>query len=76
MDKLDRSVGLCASCRHCRIVPAKRSTFYQCTRAFTDARFRKYPPLPVVACIGYDTGTPVRSPAPAKSPDCDPGDSV
>jgi hypothetical protein len=50
----DPTVGLCASCKHCRIVQAARSTFHLCTRSFTDERFRKYPPLPVLRCIGYE----------------------
>jgi hypothetical protein len=33
--------GLCASCRFREEVAS-------------DARFPKYPPLPVLACIGYD----------------------
>jgi hypothetical protein len=35
-------------------VQAARSTFHLCTRSFTDERFRKYPPLPVLRCIGYE----------------------
>jgi hypothetical protein len=50
----DPEAGLCASCKHCRIVQAVRSTFHLCTRSFTDERFRKYPPLPVLRCIGYE----------------------
>jgi hypothetical protein len=29
------------------------SVFYRCLRAQTDASFRKYPPLPVRQCHGY-----------------------
>jgi hypothetical protein len=47
-------VGLCADCRHSRVVKSERSTFYLCERALTDPRFRKYPPLPVLACPGYE----------------------
>jgi len=28
--------------------------FYLCRRAYTDERFRKYPDLPVLRCIGYE----------------------
>jgi hypothetical protein len=48
------AVGLCAICQHCRIVPGGRSTFYLCQRSLTDPAFPKYPPLPVVACRGYE----------------------
>jgi hypothetical protein len=34
------------------------STFYRCARAETDARFARYPALPVVTCIGYEKGRP------------------
>jgi hypothetical protein len=52
--------GLCGSCRHAQVVRSDRgSEFYRCLLAATDARFQKYPPLPVVACPGYqrDAGT-------------------
>jgi len=29
------------------------SVFYRCLRAQTDAAYRKYPPLPVRQCHGY-----------------------
>lgn len=46
--------GLCASCRHRRVVENRRgSRFYMCERSRTDDRFRKYPPLPVLRCSGY-----------------------
>ena len=48
-------VGLCGNCRHARIVESPRgSTFYLCRRSESDARFPKYPPLPVWTCIGYE----------------------
>jgi hypothetical protein len=47
-------VGLCLQCQFVKSVhSAKGSTFYLCQRAETDPRFRKYPPLPVLRCIGY-----------------------
>jgi len=47
--------GLCATCRHADVIVSDRgSRFYRCERSRTDPRFRRYPPLPVVACIGYD----------------------
>lgn len=49
------SVGLCATCRHVRRAGNRRgSVFYRCARAESDPRFPKYPPLPVVRCIGYE----------------------
>ena len=50
--------GLCADCRHARVVPSDRgSAFVRCRLADTDQRFSKYPVLPVLACPGYE---PVR----------------
>jgi len=36
------------------VAAARGSTFWLCTRAATDARFRKYPPLPVLRCPGFE----------------------
>ncbi|HEX9621040.1 MAG TPA: hypothetical protein VF989_12945 [Polyangiaceae bacterium] len=48
-------VGLCAECRHARkVTSVKRSTFWMCRRSAADARYRKYPPLPVIACDGFE----------------------
>jgi len=49
---------LCAACVHCRVIRTRRSIFYMCQRSFTDARFPKYPRLPVLECIGYTPGEP------------------
>jgi hypothetical protein len=38
-----------------RVTSAKGSTFVLCGRSATDARFPKYPPLPVIRCAGYDS---------------------
>ena len=51
--------GLCADCRHLRLVRSKRSTFVRCSLADVDPRFPRYPGLPVLACAGY-------SPAPER----------
>src|SRR5687767_2370075 len=55
-DLMDQhAVGLCATCRWVRIVRNNRgSVFYRCSRADTDPRFVRYPPLPVLSCPGYD----------------------
>ena len=50
-------VGLCAACRWSRrVVSGKGSVFWMCERSKVDARFRKYPPLPVLACPGFEEG--------------------
>ncbi|HET9683265.1 MAG TPA: hypothetical protein VFP15_04130 [Gemmatimonadaceae bacterium] len=40
------------------MIRTRRSIFYMCQRSFTDARFPKYPRLPVLECIGYTPGEP------------------
>lgn len=53
----DERAGLCARCAHARVqASAKRSgsTFTRCARADDDARFARYPPLPVRACAGFE----------------------
>ena len=61
--------GLCSTCVHCRVMRTRQSTFYLCQRSFTDARFPKYPRLPVVQCVGYTTGTPSVRENPHEPPD-------
>ena len=47
--------GLCAGCRHRKENRNDRgSVFLYCRKSETDKRFPKYPPLPVLACPGYD----------------------
>jgi hypothetical protein len=47
-------IGLCAVCRHARVIKsAKGSTFTMCDLAKSDRRFSKYPPLPVIECVGF-----------------------
>jgi hypothetical protein len=56
LDGLRDPIGLCAACRHSRVVQSARgSTFYLCRRAESDARFAKYPRLPVLRCAGYES---------------------
>jgi hypothetical protein len=48
-------VGLCLTCQFSRVIVSDRaSRFYLCERSKTDPRFPKYPPLPVLACVGYE----------------------
>jgi hypothetical protein len=57
-------IGLCASCRHARIVHSARgSHFYLCRLAETDPRFAKYPRLPVLRCAGYEFVDDAEDPA-------------
>jgi hypothetical protein len=50
-----RRVGLCATCRHVRVIRSDRgSAFYMCQLSATDPRFAKYPTLPVAVCYGYE----------------------
>ena len=52
-------VGLCSVCRFARAVTSARgSTFWLCGRSREDARFPKYPRLPVVRCPGFEQGVP------------------
>jgi hypothetical protein len=63
------NVGLCATCVHCRVIRARRSVFYMCQRSFTDERFPKYPPLPVVRCVGHTPGSSSTGERSVESPD-------
>jgi hypothetical protein len=46
--------GLCDACRFQRIVGNTRgSQFSLCEKSSEDARFPKYPRLPVAACPGF-----------------------
>ncbi|HYK83329.1 MAG TPA: hypothetical protein VEU55_09315 [Gemmatimonadales bacterium] len=48
-------VGLCLTCRWMRRVVTRRgSIFFRCSRAETDPRFVRYPPLPVLRCGGFE----------------------
>lgn len=47
--------GLCDRCRHQRLVPNTRgSVFSLCERSRTDPRLRRYPPIPVLRCPGFE----------------------
>jgi len=48
-------VGLCTACQHARAIrSAKGSEFWLCERSKSDARYTKYPRLPVRACPGFE----------------------
>jgi hypothetical protein len=63
-------IGLCAHCRHARLVRSGRgSVFYQCGKAWLDPGFPRYPRLPVVICPGFEepgesgaAGAPIADP--------------
>ena len=49
------AVGLCFTCRWMRSTANRRgSVFFRCARAEDDARFVRYPHLPVRTCPGYE----------------------
>lgn len=46
--------GLCSECVHARVVESARgSRFVMCELSKNDARFPKYPRIPVLQCVGY-----------------------
>jgi uncharacterized protein len=50
----EKNAGICASCIHARSVTSDRgSVFLLCELSFSDARFQKYPKLPVRSCSGH-----------------------
>jgi hypothetical protein len=50
---------LCASCSHAQVIRNDRgSGFYLCRLSAVDARFPKYPVLPVVTCAGFTRAPP------------------
>lgn len=52
---LPGGVGLCAACRHRRVVVTSRgSRFHLCERSREDPGFPRYPPLPVLRCRGFE----------------------
>ena len=52
--------GLCETCAHARpIRSARGARFVLCGLAAVDPRFRRYPPLPVLACPGFAARAPL-----------------
>jgi hypothetical protein len=57
-DPIDARAGLCAGCRHVRIIATDGgSRFYLCRMSYVDPRFPRYPRIPVIACAGYEPAT-------------------
>jgi hypothetical protein len=52
--KAEMQAGLCRDCLHARRVESERgSVFVMCQLSATEAKFPKYPRLPVFSCAGY-----------------------
>lgn len=51
--------GLCAACRHLQVVRSRTSAFVRCGRSDVRPEMPRYPPLPVLACPGYEPAEPV-----------------
>jgi hypothetical protein len=52
-------VGLCTGCRFAALQRSARgSRFWRCRRADGDPAYRRYPPLPVMRCPGFEPGGP------------------
>jgi hypothetical protein len=48
-------LGLCADCRHHRVVPTARGVIYhRCALAETRPELDRYPRLPMLACASYE----------------------
>ena len=66
------NAGLCDDCRWCRIITSDRgSRFYRCRLSDTDARYPRFPRLPVLVCEGFsrfDDPAPVNAPSSAQRP--------
>ncbi len=47
--------SLCEFCQYMKeVVSGKGSRFLLCQKSVLDNRFRKYPPQPVVKCVGFE----------------------
>jgi hypothetical protein len=54
MNQIAETAGLCSTCLHAQLIESsKGSVFLLCQLSKTDARFPKYPRLPVLSCAGY-----------------------
>ena len=51
-------LGLCHNCLHAKRVETPRSVFTLCLRSRDDARFPRYPRLPVLQCPGHEPAPP------------------
>jgi hypothetical protein len=54
-DQPKPEVGLCSICRFAKTQrSSKEHTFWRCQRADSEPSFRRYPPLPVSECAGFE----------------------
>lgn len=50
----ESGAGLCDRCVHAKVIRSDRgSAFYLCQLSYRDARFARYPVIPVRACAGF-----------------------
>ncbi|MBI3552741.1 MAG: cysteine-rich CWC family protein [Elusimicrobia bacterium] len=58
---LIKAAGLCAGCRHAQRLRSKGGgLLHLCGLSKTDARYKKYPRLPMSECPGYEPITAAR----------------
>jgi hypothetical protein len=51
----EASVGLCARCCMASVARSARGgRFWRCERADSDPAYLRYPPLPVLRCLGFE----------------------
>lgn len=55
LGRLQVPAGLCADCRHLRLVESAHSVFARCGLANDNPLYRRYPPLPVIHCPGHES---------------------
>jgi hypothetical protein len=67
MNAVPPDPGLCKVCRHHAWIRSGRgSLFLRCNLSFSDPRFPKYPPLPVLVCDGFARGDGEERPDPGR----------
>jgi len=62
MPEAPKPAGLCEHCRWARIIRTPRSAFWLCARSREDARFERYPRLPMLSCPGFEPLPPGETP--------------
>ena len=54
MNSPEDRVGLCLRCVHAHRVVSRTSVYWRCGLAETDARYVRYPRLPMIHCAGFE----------------------
>ena len=68
METFTPPAGLCERCQNVKVVATRKgSRFYLCTLSEVDARFPKYPRIPVLQCIGHVPAAASAEPIPAEA---------